>query len=239
MARRHYLQQVDTDIWLVEGPIVSFFGFPYPTRTVIIRLPDGGLWVWSPVPLDHALAGQVAGLGPVRHLVSPNKLHHLGLADWQRAFPGARLWGPPSAIRKRRDLHFHAPLDDEPPAEWQNTIDPICFRGSLLLDEVMFFHRPSRTALLADLSEALEHDFLRRHWASWQRLVARVWGITESSAKAPLEVRLSTLCRRQARAAVQRLLARRPEKVIMAHGAWQRNGGTAFLEKSFAWLGRG
>mgnify|MGYP001340098792 CR=1 FL=1 len=39
------LEQIDENIWLAEGEIVSFHGFPYPTRAIIIRLPDGALWV--------------------------------------------------------------------------------------------------------------------------------------------------------------------------------------------------
>lgn len=35
------VQQVDTDIWLAEGETVDFYGFPYPTRSVIVRLPEG------------------------------------------------------------------------------------------------------------------------------------------------------------------------------------------------------
>lgn len=33
-----------TDIWLAEGPVASFHGFPYPTRMVLIRLADGALF---------------------------------------------------------------------------------------------------------------------------------------------------------------------------------------------------
>ncbi|MGQ0334851.1 DUF4336 domain-containing protein [Halomonas elongata] len=236
MPRAARLEQVDDGIWIVDGPIVSFYGFPYPTRSVIVRLPDGTLWVWSPIPLDDELMAEVSGLGPVAHLVSPNKLHHLGLEEWRVAFPAAKLWGLPSTVRKCRDLRFDGVLDDMPPLAWLGTIEHVQFRGSPLLEEMIFFHRPSRTVLLADLSEALSHDFLARHWAPWQRLIARLWSITEAAPKAPLEVRWSTIRRSVARAAIHRLLAYDPEKVIMAHGVWQRSHGRAFLERTFSWL---
>ncbi|MBZ9556516.1 MULTISPECIES: DUF4336 domain-containing protein [unclassified Modicisalibacter] len=236
MSQPSRLERVAADIWIAEGPVVSFYGFPYPTRSVIVRLPNGALWVWSPIPLDDALMTEVSGIGPVAHLISPNKLHHLGLADWRAAFPAARLWGLPSTVRKRRDLRFDGVLEDTPPDAWQGTLDHVMFRGSPLLDEMMFFHRPSRTVLLADLSEALSREFLVRRWAPWQRFIARLWSITEAAPKAPLEVRLSTIRRRAARAAIQRLLAYDPENVIMAHGAWQRGHGRAFLERTFSWL---
>jgi hypothetical protein len=77
------LTMADGDIWIADGPTVSFFGFPYPTRMVLARLHDGTLWVWSPVALDDALADEIDRLGPVGHLVSPNKLHHLFLGAWR------------------------------------------------------------------------------------------------------------------------------------------------------------
>ena len=98
------LEQMHDALWVAEGEIVSFFGAPYPTRSAIVQLENGDLWIWSPVKLTAALRAEVDLLGPVRHLVSPNKLHHLYLAEWKAAFPEAQLWGPQSTIKKRPDL---------------------------------------------------------------------------------------------------------------------------------------
>ncbi|HKL62541.1 MAG TPA: hypothetical protein VJ883_04185 [Woeseiaceae bacterium] len=35
------LQNIGDCLWLAEGEIVSFYGFPYPTRSVIARLDNG------------------------------------------------------------------------------------------------------------------------------------------------------------------------------------------------------
>jgi hypothetical protein len=82
------LEQIRDALWVAEGEIVSFFGVPYPTRSAIVRLANGGLWVWSPVKLTADLRAEADRLGPVHHLVSPNKLHHLYLPEWQAAFLG-------------------------------------------------------------------------------------------------------------------------------------------------------
>lgn len=154
------LVQVDEGIWIAEGENVDFYGFPYPTRCVIARLPGGGLWIWSPIKLTDHLRAAVEPLGTPEHLVSPNKLHHLFLADWHEAWPGSRLWGPASSIRKRQDLTFQPPLDAAPPEEWDDLFDMVRFSGSVFMDEVVFFHRPSRTVILADLSENFSEAFL-------------------------------------------------------------------------------
>ena len=149
------LERVDEAVWLLEGDIVSFYGFPYPTRSVIIRLTDSRLWVWSPVLLTKDLRRDVDGLGQVAHLVSPNKLHHLGLAAWSSVYPAAQLWGPSSTIRRFPCLTFAGALEDEAPLEWGSDIEQAWFRGSYMMDEIVFVHRPSRTAIVADFDPGL------------------------------------------------------------------------------------
>ncbi|SDE98565.1 DUF4336 domain-containing protein [Rhodospira trueperi] len=230
------LEPIDRDIWMVDGSIVSFYGLPYPTRAVIVRLPDGGLWVWSPVALTDPLRAALQDRGPVTHLVSPNALHHLWLADWTAAWPQATLWGPQSLIRKRPDLTFAPALEDAPPPAWADIIDQVWLRASPLLDEIVFFHRPSRTALITDYSQAFTESFLEAHWKPWQRWLIRLARMTEGHGRAPLELRLTTLNRRRARDSIRRVLDWNPERVVRAHGTCPMRDGRADLERAFAWV---
>lgn len=230
------LEQVHDALWVAEGEIVSFFGIAYPTRSVIARLKNGNLWVWSPVKLTTALRTEVDRLGPVCHLVSPNKLHHLYLREWKATYPEAQLWGPQTTIKKRPDLRFREALKDSSPAEWSSDIDQAWFRGSFAMDEVVFFHRPSATAIVADLIQTFSDNFLREHWG-WWRFLARLDGLTQDQACAPLEWRLSFINRAPARRARDKALSWNCQRVIVAHGEWPRANGDAFLAKSFRWLG--
>jgi len=230
------LQQVGEEIWIAEGDCVSFYGFPYPTRAVLIRLASGDLWLWSPIAFEPDLRAEVDALGTLRHLVSPNKIHHLFLKDWKRHYPDALLWGPQSTIAKRRDLSFEAPLTDDAPAAWRGDIEQQWVRGSPLLDEVTFFHKRSRTLILADLSENFSESFLREHWSPWARVIARVWKIVEGWGYAPLEFRLSIFDRSHIRRARARWLELDPVNVVMAHGTVATGNGRAFVEQAFAWV---
>lgn len=231
-----YIEPIGDSIWLAEGGIVSFYGFPYPTRSVAVRLPSGKLWIWSPLALTPELLAWAGKIGPVSHLVSPNKLHHLYLQDWKAAFPDAVLWGLPSLIEKRKDLSFSEPLGDDPPAEWEGVFDQAWFRGSKFMDEMVFYHKPSATAILADLSENFSEEFLRDHWSWWQRPLARLWGITEGNGCAPFEWRLSFTDRKLALAALHKMLGWPSERVVMAHGVWQQKNGRTYLQHAFRWL---
>jgi hypothetical protein len=58
----------------------------------------------------------------------------------------------------------------------------------------------------------------------------------EGYGYAPLEWRLTFRDRATARHAAERMLAWRPERVIMAHGTWQPDAGAAYLRRAFGWL---
>ncbi len=229
------LQSIGQDIWLCEGGNVDFYGFAYNTRMIVVRLPDASLWVWSPVAMDDELKSEVEELGGVAHLVSPNKIHYLFLKDWHRAFPDAKLWGPASTIDKCTDLEFEMALSKSAPQSWGDVIKVFHFTGSKAMDELVFFHRASSTAILADLSENFSTEFVKKNWHSWQVWLAKFWGILEG--KAPLEWRLSFFKKFEPRAERDRLLALDPKQVVMAHGEGQRENGAAFLTRSLSWLG--
>ena len=101
------LERVHETLWVVDGENVSFYGIPYPTRSLIACLQNGDLWIWSPVKLTANLRAEVDRLGPVRHLVSPNKLHHLYLQDWKAAYPEIAVVG--TAIDDQEVLRTHVP----------------------------------------------------------------------------------------------------------------------------------
>jgi hypothetical protein len=231
------LEPVGENIWLAEGGVVSFYGFPYPTRSVIVQLANHDLWVWSPTKLSPELIDAVDGLGPVAHLVSPNKIHHLFLRDWLAQYPAARLWGPATTIKKRSDLAFQDALTDDPPAAWSADLDQAWFRGSVFMDEIVFLHRASRTVILADLIENFSDAFLKQHWGWFARKIARLDGLTWHDPGAPREWRVSFRNKALARRARDKVLSWNAEQVIMAHGDWQRSNGRAFMERSFRWLG--
>jgi Domain of unknown function (DUF4336) len=219
-------------IWIAEGPVVSFYGFPYPTRMALIRLADGGLFVWSPIALSPPVAAEVDALGPVRHLVSPNALHHLYLGEWKSAYPQARVYASPGLRRKRKDIAFDAELLDVPELAWAKDLDQVLVRGSFAMTEAAFFHRASRTAIFADLIQ----NFPRSWFKGWRGVIARLDGLVAPNPGAPREWRASFVNRRAARAALQRILDWPIERVLIAHGDTVDSDGAAFVRRAFGWL---
>lgn len=227
------LKELARDVWIADGPCVPFFGFPYPTRMTVVRLRDGSLWVWSPIQLSAQLKDAVNQHGPVRHLVSPNKLHHLYLGEWVQAWPDARLYASPGLARRRRDLSFDVELGDAADPAWSADIDQVVVHGSIVMDEVVFFHGASRTAIIADLVQRFDGATLH----GWRRLIMALDGLVGVNGSTPREWRLSFWNRAAARRAKRTILAWNPERVIIAHGGWVAENGRDVLERAFAWMG--
>lgn len=211
-------------LWYGEAP-VRFFGMRIVTRMSVIRLPDGALLVISPLILTPDLERELRALGPVREIASPNKIHNQGLESFARAWPEARLWASPGLPERRPDLRFHGTLGDEPEAPWRGVVDQICTQGNVFFSEVVFFHRPSRTLIVADLVENLVGE-AGLTWAG--RLMMRAMGIYGKALPSP-ELRMFTMDGAAAAEALDRIAAWPFERILLAHGALIESDAHAVL----------
>ena len=221
------------ELWVAEGPVVNFMSFAYPTRMAIIRLNDGGLFLWSPIALTPGLQATVDALGPVRYLVAPNKLHHLFLGDWKTAYPWAQMYAPPGLARRRRDLSFDEKLEDDPPAAWRAEIDQAFVRGSFAMTEAAFFHRLSKTVLIADVVQCFPQDWFK----GWRRWVAKHSGIVGPKPGTPIDYRTSFTNRRALRQSIERLIGWGPNHLIVAHGPLIEHGAVGYIQQALSWAG--
>ena len=226
------LQPFAEEIWLADGPVTAVSGFRYPTRMAVIRLSGGALFIWSPIALSEDLRAAVDALGEVHFVIAPNSLHHLFLGEWQRAYPGARLYAPPGLRERRKDLVFDGDLDDAPNPDWSVEIDQVLVRGNLITTEAVFFHRRSRTVLFTDL---IQH-FGPAWFTGWRAVVARLDLMVAPEPQVPRKFRTAFVNRRAARAALRRILTWPAKNVVMAHAAPIENGGQAFIARTFRWL---
>ena len=143
------MEAIADDVWGVSGAARMPGGVVFPLRMTVIRLPDGGLWLHSPVAIDDATAREIEALGPVRHLVAPSLLHDLHSGAAKARWPEARLHAPAALRARRPDLPIDEDLSDG--RSWGDAVVALAIRGAPKLDEFEFLHRPSRTLLVTDL----------------------------------------------------------------------------------------
>ena len=226
------LRQFGPSLYVADGPTVSFYGFPYPTRMAVVQLSDGSAWIWSPVPLSDPLLKSVDAVGPVRHIVSPNKIHHLFIPEWAEHWPEARVFAPPGLVQRRPDLHFDEELGDEPDPAWASDIDQVIFHGSLAMEEVAFFHHASRTAIICDLIQRHRESTM----AGWRGMLMRLDSLVGEHGSTPREWRASFLRRGKARAAREKVLGWRPDRLLIAHGECAQTGATSIIDHALSWI---
>ena len=199
-------------------------------RSAILGIGGGGLLVCSPLPGFAQHAAAIRALGTVQAFAAPNVMHHLGLDDALPAFPGVPAFARPSLQKKRADLKFGGTLGEQPDPLWAGAVDQLVVGGMPRLDEVVFFHRPTRTLVLSDLA----FNVLRE-----ERWGARLF-MTLNGALGHLGP--SRICkmlmadRAQVRASIDRMLAWNPERLLLCHGEIVERDGRAELERAFAFL---
>jgi hypothetical protein len=208
---------------------------PFTTRMTVVRLANGDLFLHSPVAFDAALADRLQAMGTVRHLVSPNQFHYAHIGEWSRAFPDAMAWASPRARERARsrgiDVRFDRDIGAESPEEWRGEIDQTVVPGGVF-GEIVFFHRESKTLLLADTIMNLELDKVRQPW----RFVTRLTGMYHPRGQIFFGMRLPFLLqKRKTGAAARKMLSWRPERIILSHGRWFESNGSATLERLFGW----
>ncbi|QRN98647.1 DUF4336 domain-containing protein [Archangium violaceum] len=223
------LRPLSNDLFVLDVPF-RMKGFDLGGRMTVVRLPDGGLWLHSPVKLDAAVRQAVDAVGPVRFLVAPNIMHHLSLGDWAAAYPSARVLAPAGLRAKRKDLRIDVELSDVMDVGQSPTLELLLAHGVPKLEEFAFLHRPSRTLLLTDLAFNI-HDS-----SSWlTRNYLKLCGAYGRLAPTWL---LKTMVKDKAalRAWRDRVLSWDFDRVVPCHGQVLERGGKEAMRDAFAWL---
>jgi len=231
------LKPVAENVWIVDSGPQQAMGLSLPVRMTVIRLASGDVWLHSPTRFNPELRREIEVLGPIRHIVAPNVAHWTHLKEWQTACPAAVISAAPE-LRNRAQvreagLRLDRDLTDTPPSDWADEIEQTVVPGGAGFREVAFFHRPTRTLILTDLIQNLEPEKL----PLGTRVFAKLTGVQAPDGKAPAYLRLVVrLRRREAKAAIARVVSRAPTRVIFSHGKWFDRDGTAELRRAFRWL---
>ena len=221
------LHSIADDLWVAEQPL-RYLGVALATRMTIVRLASGALLVHSPIHLTDELGSAAESAGRVGFIVAPNRFHHLFVADWQKAYPDAQTFCAPGLDTKRADLKFTAILGDEPPSAWADEIDQAFMRALPPLNEIVFFHRKSRTVIFTDLLFNIA-----RHESAYARFLLRLDGAFHGPA-IPRSFRLLLRRRRvECVAFLDRLLSWNFDRAILAHGTLIESGAKPMIERAW------
>ncbi len=204
--------------------------FHFPIRMTALPLEGGGVALVSPIPIDDALAQQVAALGEVRFLIAPNLLHHLHLAAAIERYPGAAVLAPRALRAKRPDLRIDHDLESGLPAELGRSVQAVKLEGAPAVDEHALVHPATRTLVVTDLVfHVTRPQGLMAHLTLF--LVGCHGRLAQSRAW-----RFFVKDRAAAAASARRLLALDFDTLVMAHGDVVPTGARERLLGALAWM---
>lgn len=219
------LSPIAENLWHIQRRF-SILGVPASSRMTVVRLADGGLWLHSPVQLDAALRKHIDALGPVRHIVAPNKVHHLFAAAWTTAYPQAHCHAAPGLGHKISALATWTVLNERA-SPWANDLEQLLLQGMPAVNESVWLHRASRTLILTDSAQWMPGG------TDWRkRLFTQLMGVRHALAisrlfKSAIQDRTALL------ASMQQVLAWDFDRVVLGHDVVIETQGKALLRQAW------
>jgi uncharacterized protein DUF4336 len=215
------------DIWTFTRPF-KVLGLPIGARMTVVRLADGRLFVHSPIRPNPSREEDLKTLGKVGFVVAPNCFHHLFAEPFLRAHPEARLSVAPGLPKKRPDLPHATVLGDEAPSEWKEEMDQKVVKGIPASNEVVFFHRKSKTLILTDLAFNIRDEA-----SAFARFVFRFLNDSYNRLRCTRFFRLIIRDREAFRKSIQEILGWDFDRIILSHGHLIHGGGKEAFRKAF------
>ncbi len=223
------LNQIAPALWEIDAPL-NVLGMALGHRMTVVRLPNGSLWLHSPVAYSEQLIDELLELGPLAHIVAPNCMHDTYLKEWFAACPGLQFHAAQGFSDHRPDLKFNTFLGDTPPESWAEVFAQHLVRGAPRINEIVFLHRASRTLILTDLCFNLGPDMpmLSRVLLNLNGCYCRF---------APSRLLRSTIKDRGAfRASIDHILKWDFDRIVLSHGRTIHNGAKTALRDAFSFL---
>jgi len=227
----HLTEYIKNQIWILEYP-VRFAAMELWAKMTIIKLSNGNLLIHDPCKINDAIKQEIDSLGVVRFIVAPGTYHHLFITDFQHKYPNAETFICPGLEQKRPDIPFDFILGDRPDPKWQADFEQVVIQGTKFIQEVVFFHKPSKTLILVDLLENIGDDYSHKAGLLlqfWWKVVLKMW----NNPKAAPEYQMGWGNKTLVKTALENILSWNAERLILAHGENIEGNVTSTLVKAW------
>ena len=232
------LKQIGENIWIVDGNEIhmsfKLFKVPFTTRMTVVKLDNNKLWIHSPIAFNKELDEKIKELGEIEHIVAPNKYHYSYVLDWYKHYPDAKVWLAKGVSTKLKidERENFVSLDNISKTSWSEEIYFTPFRGSIAMEEIVFFHKKSSTLILTDLIESIEVNKLPLLY----KLVFKFGDNKYPKFRTSRDLRSSFIFKKQAKDSYSKIESWKPDKIVFSHGKIILENGTEKLKEAFYWL---
>ena len=232
----HTLKPFGKDIWVVDGPVIKFYGMPFTTRMVVVKLAGDELLIHSPINLTENLKQELDKLGKVKYLISPNKIHYWYIADFQKNYPEAITFAS-DGVQERskkasKNIRWDQELKDLKP-NYFTDLEIIPIDGNRFMTEYTFFHFPSSSWIVTDIIENFEAQKINPFF----RIIAFLGGALSPNGGTTRDQQMlfkgnHSLLKKN----IDRVKELNPKQIIMAHGKILNNNIPSQLDRIFGWV---
>ena len=207
------------------------FGIDFWRCVTLLRLADGRVVIHSTAPFSEEDAEAIRSFGDPTWLVEATLIHDTFARAARARFPDIPYLAPNGFAKfsgvPTQPLH-------PPPADWAGEIDVLKVEGLRKINEHAFFHRASRTLVLADL---LFHFPADSH--GWPRFFAqRIMRLPRLSGISAF-FRLMIRDRRAFALSMKKMLGWEFEQIVVGHGEPIRNDAKAIFTRALRDRGLG
>ena len=141
------LQLLTDNVWTDHEPM-RFFGLPLGRRVTAIRTQANEVVVFSPLSWSPAHQAELEALGKISLMVVPSRWHDRYFDQYLDKLPGCRFAGSAGVRANHASWNLTAL---ESCAQTLREFEWCTLPGMPNVEETVFFHRPSRTMILADV----------------------------------------------------------------------------------------
>jgi hypothetical protein len=201
-------QQLADDVVVMSLPL-RFFGIDFGRNVTLLRLSDGRVVIHSTAPFTQKDVAAIRAFGEPAWLVDATLLHDTFAKEGSAALPGVPYLAP-SGFKKVSGVATQ-PLDP-PPSDWAGEIEVLRIEGTRK-NEHVFFHRQSRTLVVADLFFSFPAE--TRGWARF--FARRIMGLPPSLFGVSRFFRMLINDKDAFERSIRRMLEWDFERVVVAH----------------------
>lgn len=252
---------VPGQVSILSSPFKRFGIVKIGGRGTIVKLKTGNLAVFNPVALTPEAKAKVEQLsqsgpsGTVRYLIAPDYEHHIFLTPWAKEYPDANVIGPEGLPEKHtkddanKGTKFHHVFT--PDNKNQMSITPEFddefnyeYFHSHQNKELVFFHKPTRTMIEADLLFNLpaNEQFSKSNEDPRAGIMTKLFTIFTNTTNTKWQQRLlyygvGAMDRKGFRASLEKVHNWGEfDRIIPCHGDVIEQGGSRILKEATAWF---
>ena len=220
------MQEISEDVWVFEKDF-SMMGAELGNRMTVIRHnKNQKLILHSPNSFDETTKKQLDELGEVDAIITPNRFHGLFADEWLAEYPNATHY----AVKNARENFKATPinLNQLVYSPWAPELLLMPIDGMAKLNEIAFFHPPSRTLILTDLCFNIHKKV-----SLWSRVFLRMNDAIGKFGPSRLMKSMITNEEKLGRS-ISELLEWDFDRIILSHGDIVEKGGKEKIREAFS-----